>query len=478
MQRYHTFVFVSALALAAGAAGCTSSTSTPPVGPTSSPAKIQHVVIMMQENRSFNNIFAGFPGATTAMQGPCKPQGSAAAWCKGDHIVQLRSINLATGTGPNQGKDIDHSHHGFLIECDANASGVCQNDGFNLIFTGESGQGIPAKNYPYAFVDRKETAPYWKLAKQYTLANAMFMTDTASSFIAHQLVLSGTVQLNGRESLTDQPPQTPWGCDAPPGTQTPVILQNGHVNQFGPFPCFTEYRTIADLLDAKDVSYQFYTMAAFQSVPHYDFSGAVWNGFDAIKKFRYGADWKSHISIPNTNFFSDIKSGKLSSVSWVIPTLADSDHPASGCSGGPRWVTKVINAIGTSQYWKNTAVILLWDDWGGFYDPVPPAQVNYTSLGFRIPMILISPYAKPSNISQTVYNYGSILRFVEETFNLGSLGTTDASANSLSDSFDFSQKPNAFTAAALPPAGICGNDSTTSPEDVRELIEHDGGVPQ
>ncbi len=363
MQRFYTFVFVGALAIAG--TGCTSTSSTPPV-PISSPAAIQHIVIMMQENRSFNNIFAGFPGATTALQGPCKPEGSAAQWCTGSHIITLRSIKLATGTGPNKGKDIDHSHDGFELECDANASGVCQNDGFNLIRLGESGQGPPAKTYPYAYVDRAETAPYWKLAKQYTLANAMFMTDTASSFIAHQLVLSGTVALNDHESLTDQPPQTPWGCDAPPGTQTPVILKSGKVNPFGPFPCFTEYRTIADLLDAKNLPYNFYTMADFQSVPHYDFSGAVWNGFDAIKKFRYGADWKNHISIPNTNFFSDIKAGKLGAVSWVIPTLADSDHPASGCGGGPRWVTRVINAVGTSQYWKHTAIVLLWDDWGGF----------------------------------------------------------------------------------------------------------------
>ena len=168
----------------------------------------------------------------------------------------------------------------------------------------------------------------------------------------------------------------------------------------------------------------------------------------------YGADWK-HISTPNTNVFSDVKAGRLPAVSSVIPTIFDSDHPASGCNGGPRMVTRVIDAIGTSKYWKNTAIILFWDDWGGWYDPVPPRQFNYTSLGMRIPMILISPYAKPHFISETTYNYGSILKFVEETFKLGSLGTTDKTANSLADSFDYSQPPNGFKAAPWPPRSSC-----------------------
>ena len=402
-------------------------------------------------------------------------------------MVALHSVKLATGSGPYFGADIDHSHHAFVTECDANASGVCQNDGFNLIRFGESGQGALAKNYPYAYVDRKETAPYWKLAQQYTLADDMYMNDTASSFIAHQLLISGTVQLNAKESLTDQPPTTPWGCDAPPGTQAPVLFTDGKESFDGPFPCFTQYGTIADLLDAKNVSYLYYVYN--YQAPHFDFSGAVWNGFDAIAKFRcakftppdhcsgFGADWKPHISIPNTNIFSDLKAGKLSSVSWVIPTLFDSDHPASGCNGGPRWVTKVVNAVGTSKFWNSTAIIVLWDDWGGWYDPAPPSQISYTSLGFRIPLMVISPYAKPNNVSHTEYNYGSLLKFIEETFNLGSLGTTDSTANSLSDIFDFKQKPNVFQAAPLPPADACG-EQQTQPGFTQKIIEHDGGIPE
>ncbi len=472
MKRFEAFVFVAALV---GMVGCNNSIgSTPAPAPSGSPHQqsIQHIVILIQENRSFDNLFAGFPGADTTLQGACKP----APWCTGAHIVKLQSVKLATGS-LNQGIDIDHSHRGFEIECDANQTNVCQNDGFDLINYGESGQGSPAKVYPYAYVDRAETAPYWKLAQQYTLADKMFSTDTASSFIAHQQMIAGTVALNDRESLTDQPIYTPWGCDAPPGTTTPLLFSNGRYNANGPFPCFTQYGTIADLLDPANVSYLYYVDGMFGSQPHYDFSGAVWNGFDAIKKFRYGPDWKKHISIPNTNIFTDVKSGTLPAVSWVIPTLYDSDHPASGCNGGPRWVTKVINALGTSQYWKNTAIIVFWDDWGGWYDNVPPPQVNYTSLGFRVPMIVISPYAKRGHISHTEYSIGSILKLIEQTFGLGSLGKTDASANAMSDVFDFTQTPNTFKPAPLPPAEACA-DNAADGNATRQVIEHDGGVPE
>ena len=468
MRRFETLSLLLALAIA----GCNGS-ATPIVGPTTPPSSkgIQHIVILMQENRSFDNLFAGFPGADTTMQGLCKP---SPAWCKTAHEVPLRPVHLATGS-LNLGEDIDHSHRGFKIECDLNSSNVCQNDGFDLINKGESGQGPPAKLYPYAYVYRSETAPYWNLARQYSLADRMFSTDTASSFIAHQQIIAGTVAMNDSESLTDQPDQNPWGCDAPPGTTTPLLLKDGRYKFDGPFPCFTQYKTIADLLDPANISYQYYVYGLVN--PYGDFSGAVWNGFDAIKKFRYSKDWKTHISSPNSKIFSDIKAGTLPQLSIVIPTLYDSDHPAGGCDGGPWWITRVVNAVGTSQYWKNTAIIVFWDDWGGWYDNVPPPQVNYTSLGFRVPLILVSPYAKPHHISHTEYDIGSILKFVEQTFGLGSLGTTDAKANSLADSLDLTQKPNTFTAAPLPHAMAC-KSHITNPSSVDEIIKHDGGAPE
>jgi phospholipase C len=302
----------------------------------------------------------------------------------------------------------------------------------------------------------------------------MFFTETAASFIAHQMLISGTVRVNDRESLTDQPNAMPWGCDAAPGTFTPILTRNGHYSLYGPRPCFT-YATLADLLDAARVSWQYYVNVAFGKDA--DFSGSVWNGYRAIRKIFYGPDWKTNISSPNTNIFNDVKAGTLPAVSWVIPTLSDSDHPASGCNGGPWWVTKVVNALGTSQYWKNTAIIVLWDDWGGWYDSAPPAQISYTSLGFRVPMIVISPFAKHGFVSHTHYQFGSVLKLVEETFGLGSLGTTDATAPSMEDVFDFTQAPNKFEPAPLPPVMSCGK-LPSGERAVHDIIEHDRGVPE
>jgi phospholipase C len=448
--------------IVAAAAGCTASGSSSLPGSSSGPHSIAHIVILFQENRSFDNLFAGFPGADTTMSGACLP----APWCKGGKIP-LRAITLESTGQIGFGTDIDHSHNGFVIEY--NHGGM---NGFDKINLGAAGQGAPAKAYPYSYVERSETKAYWDFAKQYALADRMFFTDTAASFIAHQEILSGTVRLNAQESLTDQPDGMPWGCDAPPGTASAIIKTNGQVDEFGgPYPCFTQYGTIADLLDAKSVSWKFYVRDWLGSQG--DFSGLVWNGFDAIKKIRFGPDWKKNISKPNTNVFSDIKNGALPSVSWVMPTLADSDHPASGCNHGPEWVTSVVNAIGASKYWNDTAIVLVWDDWGGWYDNVSPAQVSYTGLGFRVPMIVISPFAKPGSVSHTDYNFGSILKFIEQTFGLGSLGTTDASANSIGDIFNFTQPPIRYTQETPPKELPCGG--SVSP---RAIIEHDKGVPE
>jgi phospholipase C len=452
--------------------GCTASSGGNVLpGPSSNPSQpIQHIIVLFQENRSFNNLFAGFPGADTALSGKCNP---STQYCPKSGVVPLRTVRLESNEQFALGNDISHDHASFELECDPTPANLCRNDGFNQIAFGQNIGGPPAKLYPYAFVNRSETKAYWDFATQYGIADRMFFTETASSFIAHQEILSGTVRLNAHESLTDEPSAAPWGCDAPFGTVTAIIKSNGQVNEFGgPFPCFTQYGTLADLLDAKKVSWKFY-VAPELTQPHGDFSGDVWNGFDAIKKIRRGPDWNINISRPNTNVLKDLKNGTLPSVSWVIPTLAESDHPASGCNQGPHWVTSVINAVGASKYWKSTAIVLLWDDWGGWFDNVPPPQTNYTSLGYRVPMIAISPFAIQHNVSHTQYEFGSILKFIEETFGLGSLNTTDATATSMSDMFDVTQTPTKYAPEKVPSEEPCGGSRT-----MEEIIRHDRGVPE
>jgi phospholipase C len=475
VNRLWAFAAVAALSLA----GCSSSIATPGQVPATKPSspppssKIQHVVILLQENRSFNTIFMGFPGAETATSGACKEytwhsHGQSKTFCKGGQIVQLHSVTLESDRKPEQAHDISHSHRDFENEFDLQ-DGVPLMDGFDTLTNGTVGlQGEPAGTYPYAYVKRPEVEPYWRLASRYALADHVFSTATTDSFVAHQEIIAGTTRLNDHESLTDTPSNRPWGCDAPTGTVTGVIFSNGRVNDFGgPFPCFTQYDTMADVLDAAGVSWNYYVESYDISSPYIDFSGEVWNGFDAIKRVRRGPDWNK-VAMPNTRIFDDVKNGKLPQVSWLIPCVRNSDHPAAGSNTGPAWVTSVVNAIGNSPYWNSTVIVVLWDDWGGWYDPVPPPQLDYTSLGFRVPMLVISPYAKPHFVSKTQYEFGSVLKFVEENFGTGSLGSTDVRANSIGDILDFKRSPRKFQpiGATTPPKCSYPQGSGAVPRNV------------
>jgi len=159
-----------------------------------------------------------------------------------------------------------------------------------------------------------------------------------------------------------------------------------------------------------------------------------------------------------TQILTDISNNQLRQVSWVIPNGQASDHAQSNDGSGPSWVASVVNAIGNSAYWSNTVIFVTWDDWGGWYDHVPPPQVLVNcaqwgcgyAYGFRVPLIVISPYAKAGYISHTPHDFGSILKFIEQTFNLPSLGVADAPADNLADCFNFNQTPLTFQTIPAP----------------------------
>jgi phospholipase C len=140
-----------------------------------------------------------------------------------------------------------------------------------------------------------------------------------------------------------------------------------------------------------------------------------------------------------------VSDGKLPAVSWVVPSWPNSDHPGNHSDRGPSWVASIVNAIGESPYWKSSAVVIVWDDWGGFYDNVPPPFRDHGGgLGFRVAMLVVSPYARKGYISHTQYEFASILKFLEENWDLGSLEGADRRARSIGDCFDFAAKPRDF----------------------------------
>jgi phospholipase C len=389
---------------------------------------IQHIVVLIQENRTFNNLFAQFPGTTGSTTGLER--------------VGSKSKQIALKQVPLRDKrDLNHLYRSYLTAYDNGKM-----DGFNKI----AGRHGFEKKLPYQYVKQGDVQPYWDLAAQYGIANAMFSTQGSGSFTAHQDLIRGGTEIGGDVSLIDDPTSnTAWGCDSPKGTKTSLITTSLVVKPAaGPFPCTDsfpygsyDYTTLRDPLDSAGVSWKYY-------IPKWKRNtlSARWSAFDVIAPVRNGSEWTDgHISSPETNIYTDLTSGTLPKMAWVVPDGYNSDHPGYSSDTGPSWVSSVVNAIGQSSYWDSTAIVVVWDDWGGFYDPVaPPTQDDQGGPGFRVPMIVISPYVPAGEISQTVYGFGSILKFVEGTFKLKCLGTTDCSSTSIADMFNFNQKPRAF----------------------------------
>ncbi len=382
---------------------------------------IKHVVVIIQENRSFENFFAGYPGANAPLYG-----------YSGKHKVNLHQITFKNA-------NLQHSWHSSIVDWDNGKM-----DGFKKFGSAQYGQYAA-----YAYVEQSLIQPYWDMANQYVLADGMFPTEFGGSFTAHLTLVAGTDNLSPTKAEVDIPSGLPpQDCDASPGAKSSYITPNRVEHAFkGPFPCFNQWKTLAQTLDHAGVTWKYY---ATQLV-----GAGMWEPFEAMKYVRYGPDWNKDIIAPETTILTDPGNGQLAQMTWVSPSDKNSDHPESQSDQGPSWVASVVNAVGESKYWKSSAIVVLWDDWGGWYDNAAPPQLDFRGLGIRVPCIIISPYARKSTssmpyVDHTQYEYASIIKFVEEAFNLPYLGQTangytDRRATSIDDAFDFTQKPRAFT---------------------------------
>jgi phospholipase C len=392
-------------------------------------------------SRTFDNIFGGprpFPNADAATFGYNS---------KGNKVtLKERSLkNLL---------DLDNYYPNFLKACNAPSAppfkighpSPCRMNGFDR-------NDVAFQQTPYQYVDYSETRPYWDIAKKYALGDKFFSGHNADSYTGHQFLFSGT------SGDVDQAPEmpgvnlpiiTPWGCDSPKGSTTfltdPKTWQQT-AKPVGPFPCF-EYRSIADLVNAKDLTWRLYTLTKSYNI----------NGLDANQSIWSSAQWDSFIYVrsPETSFLEDIHNPRiqLAQITWILPGLNDSDHPRVPFADGPSWVADIVNAVARSKYWDDTAIFVTWDDWGGFYDHVPPYVVRDSfGPGARVPLMVIGGYAQRGRVVHTDTEFGTLLKFAEETFGLGSLGTDDASPylNDLDAFFDWSApKPPAVVRTFRP----------------------------
>jgi phospholipase C len=381
---------------------------------------IRHVVIVVQENRTPDFLFQNIPGADIA---------KTAIDAHG-HVVALQPMSLAAPY------DLDHGHGAFLRDYD---EGKMDGFGEDLNRVQQHGGG------PFRYASPDQVRPYHTLARQYVFADRMFQSDQAGSFPSHQYLVSGSSEALPRVSFnaSSDPYSTVTsekggaGCDARPNTVVDTIDPRDGSPGPTPFPCF-DRPVLTDFLDGRGVSWRYYQ----------DHLGpGLWHAFDAISHVRYGPDYANVITPPET-ILTDARHGALPGVAWVMP--ADdkhSDHAGSESAEGPSWVAAVVNAIGQSPEWNSTAILITWDDWGGWYDHVSPHQYpNYFELGFRVPLVIVSPYAKQGYVSHVHHEFGSILAFCERVFHIpkGALRSTDVRADDLMDAFDFKQPPRPF----------------------------------
>lgn len=390
-------------------------------------SSIQRVIIIVQENRTPDNLFHGLPNADIASSGIDS---------KGQTIT-LTPVSLVDPY------DLSHAHAAFLDMYDGGKM-----DGADKIPMScpTNNPGCAPADPQFQYVNPSEVAPYFSLAGQYSFADRMFQSNQGPSYPAHQYIIAGTSEdhdgtdLSVAENPTG-PANNPGGESGCPAAQGGAIVRminriTGVEDSTEP-TCF-DHNTLLDLLDQAGVSWKYYAPSA----------GSIWTGPNSIAHIRNGADW-AKVMIPETQVLTDIQNHALAKVSWVIPSGQASDHAAINNGSGPSWVASIVNAVGASSYWPNTAIFIVWDDWGGWYDHVPPSSIaNAYEYGFRVPLIVVSPYAKAAYVSHVNHDFGSILHFVEEVYGLPSLGYADARADDFLDCFDFTQPPRTYQPVA------------------------------
>ena len=257
-----------------------------------------------------------------------------------------------------------------------------------------------------SYYDWHEIPNYWDYARKYTLCDSFFSSVAGPSEPNHLYTVAAR-----SGGLVNNPAPNIAGQD---GVYT--------------FP------TMAELLEQSHVSWKYYDE---KPNPH---KHTLWNPMPGFKQFQKSPALMSHL-VGLDQFYADVKAGTLPEVCWIVPTARDSEHPPADSARGMRHVTDLVNAIMGSSAWKDTAIIVTWDDYGGFYDHVAPPPVDQYGYGPRVPTLVISPYAKAGAVCHTRLDFTSPLKLIEERYGLAPLATRDAGANDMLDCFDFRQKP-------------------------------------
>ena len=372
--------------------------------PPAGASQIKHVIFILKENHTFDNYFGAFPGANGASSGTIHT---------GATVPLTRAPDVSPG-------DISHSWNAALLGMDSGKM-----DGFDLI-RGARQDGIL---YSYTQYQSDQLPNYFAYAHQFALADAFFTSVHGPSFPNHLYTIAaqagGAINnpIFSREGFTGV-----WGCDAPAVARV-AVLQGGEKSHV--YPCF-DFTTLADSLNTAGLSWKYYGVSKGTR-------GYVWSPFDAIRHIRFSPQWSTNV-VDDDEFANDAATDNLAAVSWITTDLDESEHPGKDqepCLGENSTVA-LINAVMQSPAWNSTVIFVSWDDFGGFYDHVPPPQVDAWGLGPRVGLLIISPFAKSGYIKKHApLEFSSIVRFVEELYGLPFLTARDRNSVDMWDAFSF-----------------------------------------
>jgi phospholipase C len=390
------------------------------------PLPIQHVFIIFKENHTYDNYFGSYPGGNGVMQAQ-DPNGNA---------IPLTSYFTTIDFPGMNGWDNAHAdyNNGAM-----NNFGKGEDSGFNAIVAavthGPFTTYAPSNGQPGGPITY-----YWQLAQQGVLCDNYFTSVMGDSIPNHMFSLAASS--GGRVTNTSI---LSGVCQ--------VVGPNGQLVNHPPHFTAAEIpTTMPNELEKKGLTWA-YLDEAEPNDPLDVILGLLENNADGTLNCMDVA-----VSLPDFNqryqtvqnltssFPGWLAAGNAGNVTWIKPTTKYSEHPAlSEVQQGADWTKQIVNAIGASQYWQDCAIFITWDDFGGFYDHVPPPQVDALGLGFRVPCLVISPYAKKGAIDSTLYEHSSLLKFSERVFDIPPMTARDAASADMTDAFDFTQPPRPFS---------------------------------
>ncbi len=378
--------------------------------------KIRHVIWIIQENRSFDNYFGTYPGADGIPPGTCLPVMPGSKSC-------VKPFPMPAG---QPAYDLNHDWDTIHAAYDHGAM-----DGFVW---------AEGTSLTMGYYGAKDIPNYWKYANNYTLCDHFFSSQMGYSLPNH--VYTVAAQSGGLIVNVPNVKELEDVMDDPDGFS---------------------FASMAEMMSKTKISWKYYVDSqpmpkgvpmrlsetgerlAFPNPKQFN----LWNPLPGFKKIRDDPKEMAHL-VDLKEYYADLQNGTLPEVTWIVPDYQDSEHPVALPSDGMWYVTRLVNALMQSKYWQDSAIFLTWDDYGGFYDHVPPPEIDAYGLGPRVPMLVISPYAKAGHVAHTEYEFSSVLKFIEERWKLNHLTARDHWANDMRECFDFSQKENAALVIPIP----------------------------